>query len=195
MKNTKLLTGIIIALCCALAVSLYFNFKSPYLPDNKAEHLGQLTYTLPIDCKWVYGDFEGSTTNPFPGKDGTYAVEGKTGKVLEKGYVDMDTLAELSVGYNVLDQKVDSKDEVSWSGEHGDIPDCVKDLTIGTDETEEAMGTYWRATFNVDGVAYVVNVYGSAIKSGDWVYIGEELVQSIGVDPSLKDEYSDEYSE
>ena len=69
MKKDIAFKVIIVTLSCALAFSIYFNFKSPYLPENKEDHLGKITYNLPADCKWIYGDFDSHKMNSFSGKN------------------------------------------------------------------------------------------------------------------------------
>lgn len=190
ITNKDRLYKIIIAvLCVILAVSLYFNFKSPYISPTKEEHLGSMTYHLPEECHWVYADFGEGTYKTFPGDDGIYAVDGETGRVLVKGYIDMDTLAIATVGYNVLPEYNEEEYVVEWSNEHGEKPVGAEGLQIGTDATEDDMGSFWRATFTLDGKLYIVEVYSGTGIHGDLSYIGESIVSSIDLNSKLSDEY------
>ena len=202
----KIMTVLMVTLCCALAVSLYFNFKNPYLPNQKTEHLGGLTYILPEDYNWRYCDFDENN-------NGTFALEGETRKVISKGYIEMEEFCVASVEYPVsknegeylmvdMDKKEtavkDGKNTITvWSGDYGEIPECVKRLRISTDgyTDEHEMncgGTYWKALFEVNGVDYAIEVRNGVLLGGDVRYIGESMIVSVGYDKTLKDEFEKE---
>ena len=153
MKKDIAFKVIIVTLSCALAFSIYFNFKSPYLPENKEDHLGKITYNLPADCKWIYGDFDSHKMNSFSGKNGGYLFEPETNKVFAKAYVDMNTLSELTIGYNNAEQKLLEKDLVEWSGNHGNVPDCIENLIIASNNSDE-VDTYSLNILQMDDVAF-----------------------------------------
>ena len=179
---------IIAILLVALIFSLYNNFKSPYLKEGKVEHLGKLTYQLP-DSHWVYGDFVKGDKIRFPGKDGTYNVEYKDGRVFIKNYVDMETLYSLKVAYNRGIWFEPGTHEIKWSGKNGKVPKVVKNLRIQTNATKDSVGTYWGATFDVGSDHYVVYLNGHSDSYLDLSITGEEVIASLGYDDTLKDEY------
>lgn len=189
MLKRDLTMIVIIALACALGISLWMGFKSPYLDPDAKEHLGKLTYTVPKEGNWVYGDFGGCTGNEFPGKDGTYAV-GEKGKVVEKGYIDMgDLFTELSVAYGEGVGKP-NKEKIKWDDRYK-VPICVQDLAVFTDETDKEEGTYWQATFRVKDEYYVVRLVKTEDSATDLRAKGAEFITGLGYDDTLSDDYTE----
>lgn len=197
--NDKTLKIIIALLCCALCVSLFFNFKSPYINENKVHHLGKLTYQLPVDneftekSEWVYGDFACDTCDiEYPGKNGTSGVDGKDGRVLSKTYVDMSTLTEVEIEYNMLGKKANMDETRSWSGENGDKPKIIQRMAIESDEGPTDSngwnaGSYWRAYLTIDDANYIVTV--RSLHDSNLTTIGEGVISSMDINKELKDEY------
>lgn len=199
VTKSKVLYVMIGLLCIALCASLFFALRSPYIKSGSVEHLGRLTYTLPVDTQyaskseWVYSDFVCDTEGiEFPGKNGSVGVDGNSGKILMKGYVDMSTLTEVNVEYDMGLVELDKSKTVSWDKAYGEVPKCVERVTIETDEgpldgNAWSSGTYWRAFVTAKGMKYIVNV--RSLHDSDLSYIGESIISSMSIDDSLNDEY------
>ena len=192
MTNNRLKL-LVLVLCCALCISMLISCKASYISDSKTEHLGKITYRLPSDCEWVYGDFVCDTKDiEYPGKNGIIAVDGKDGKVLAKDYVDMKTLTNVRVEYNMLGEKPNEDYVVGWDKQHGESPKTVQRLVIETDEGPNAdgewfAGSYWKAFMTIDDTEYVVTV--QSLHDADLSEIGEKLISTVATDESFTDEY------
>ena len=169
--------AIIIVLCVALSVSLYYNFRNPYVPDNKRENLGKLTYKLPEDTEWTKID-----------GDAVVALEGETDKVLGKGYVGENRIT-LTVYYD-YGEDIPRVDFGEWNNEYGSVPKAVRDVKVFTDENDEMAGTYWEAHFTADETEYIVRVSQADLVNEELCAIGQSLIQSVEIDKSLKDEFA-----
>ena len=183
MKKDRLYKGIIAFLCVVLGVSVYFNFRNTISTITKSEHLGAMAYSLPEDGEW----FAANLSN----NDAAYGIDGKTGRVLRKSYIDASTLSQIVVGYNVLAISLDDKNIVSWDDQYGQMPVGLEGFQMAVNEIADDFDMYahWCATFTLDGKLYVIDIYGNHINSDEALAMGESLVASIDLNNQLTDEY------
>lgn len=183
MKKDRIWKGVVACLCVALLVSVCFNFKGPRNKISKPEHLGAMTYSLSEDGEWFAADLLNNDT--------AYGIDGETGRVLRKSYIDASTLSQVVVGYNVLGISLDDKNIVSWDDQYGQMPVGLEGFQMAMSEIADDFDMYahWCATFTLDGKLYVIDIYGNHINSDEALAMGESLVASIDLNNQLTDEY------
>ena len=182
-KKDRNLEHLVVGLCILLVVSICFNFGNSASNIIKSEHLGAMTYSLPEDGEW----FAANLSN----NDATYGIDGETGRVLRKSYIDASTLSQVVVGYNVLAISLDDKNIVSWDDQYGQMPVGLEGFQMAVNEIADDFDMYahWCATFTLDGKLYVIDIYGNHINSDEALAMGESLVASIDLNNQLTDEY------
>ena len=183
-KTIRALMVLVVILTGALIVFITSNTKSPYLNPSKVEHLGQLTYKIPTNGKWVYGDLDTDSNRPLPGETANLAIDGDSGMIIEKGYIDLDSMTLFTVGYAYdglndfeKDQKVKDAETVK------DLPKCIKNYKYTENDFR------WKALFEVDNKKYCAEatcLYGVLDVGYD------EFIRSINFNKNLKDEFESE---
>lgn len=180
MKTLGVLFLLFLIIAITVVVVKVKNDKTRHI---MSDHIGKLAYDLP-DSNFVHDKNDVGVTIEKGGKE----------RISAKSYKCYDDMTEITISEYDYPDDIELIDEfktghkediVTFSDDHGSLPEIIDEIVAATDVTEDYVGRYY--------VAYVViqdKMYCVEVQNGDGPKAcGELLIASMNIDESLKDEY------
>lgn len=174
---------IIFILSAVVLLTIYIVNIAPHRIQRLSnDHIGKLTYTLP-DPDFIHQKDNVGVTIEENGRE----------RISAKSYQLLSDMTEISIcEYGTEDSEIldefkenHADDLVEFSDEHGELPAIIDEIIAATDETEDYVGSYYKAYIIVGDKMYSVDV----LNGDDPMGYGELLISSMEIDESLEEEY------